>query len=738
MSVRVTAGSRSAGSQLRRVSLLATTLGVLLLILPACGGGEAGGNAGSGGSSGAGGSGGSGGKEPVDPEDIRGEEVAREDVGASGAVIEADGIRVTIPPGALTNETEIRIARLKENEENALPGAHLAHGARDFSLERVGDVFALTPHGTTFQAPVTVELSDVQGAHLVMRLPATSPLEAWETTRRVADGDASISVETDRFSYYGAFRFDEEPTRCSLAVCGAGELKSCSDDDAGCWKIVPNVELSPPPALAQAVVSTYDTVSHAADLSSQFPLRYQVFRWTDVDPFTGAGEGNFALSFFPLNDSEVPTAGTTEHTEAIACTRDKVEHRGLLHFEVSAVVPFGANYMLLGAGNPFLYSPQPLLFYAYRDGTSARMKLREVRPIITDTTGLLEEFKTWTDLRMGSREDVYGVKDGNNLHVIIDLEDEVSFRRPQPTVRWTIPVNELGTSGTGPIAIRTIQSNHILRTDESGDSADLLAVAPVRDDGSSSRRNGVALLWNEFQSVEHDPEDWRNYTHFYDYSAELRDIRSGAVRGHRILKRAQYRSPETSPQTDCLLNRAVGPTEFSTLYAREAYVSLDDGSLNEVAAFSGGYGGVVSYAAASGGATPEWFTCKEPPDFDPNMQHAPVLDVKFSPGADRHFIPFSMVWGLADFDYQMARFAVAGTENTGAEPFEIRVFESPTADLSVLSATNAPSGHRIFALETAHNEQGKYFRLYRVEANANGFTESASGPRPEDWGLSPF
>src|SRR5688572_29141119 len=68
-------------------------------------------------------------------------------VGADGATLSAEGVKLVIPPGAMSVDTTIRIAR---DSAGAPPLPQWAQAA--------GDMVAITPHGSTFSEPVTVRL----------------------------------------------------------------------------------------------------------------------------------------------------------------------------------------------------------------------------------------------------------------------------------------------------------------------------------------------------------------------------------------------------------------------------------------------------------------------------------------------------------------------------------------------------------------------------------------------------
>jgi len=68
-------------------------------------------------------------------------------VGADGGTVSAEGVKLVIPPGAMTADTTIRIAK---DSTGAPPLPQWAQAA--------GDMLAITPHGSEFSEPVTVRV----------------------------------------------------------------------------------------------------------------------------------------------------------------------------------------------------------------------------------------------------------------------------------------------------------------------------------------------------------------------------------------------------------------------------------------------------------------------------------------------------------------------------------------------------------------------------------------------------
>lgn len=166
------------------------------------GGGDQGGAGGGGASGGAGGAGGSA------------SDSDQQSVGVDGATLTAGGATVTIPEGALTETTTIGIARLDDGEIAQLPEIDLV-GATSASLS--DDVFALTPHGTSFQQAVTIELPAFEGA-TILRLDDESDT-TWEIVpATIVEGQAVLT--TWSFSVYAVADVDGTPG-CDPVACEA-------------------------------------------------------------------------------------------------------------------------------------------------------------------------------------------------------------------------------------------------------------------------------------------------------------------------------------------------------------------------------------------------------------------------------------------------------------------------------------------------------------------------------------
>lgn len=146
----------------------------VVLTLAACGGGSSG--------SGSGGGGAGGGQPPVGTV-----------VGAAGGtVLGPNGAKVVIPPGALATDTTINIAQIAASA-TALPSG--------FTV--LGQMFAFTPHGTTFAVPVTVTLPfdpALVPAGTTAQFYKTNAQSQWEQIANAAFGAGTATAQVTSFS----------------------------------------------------------------------------------------------------------------------------------------------------------------------------------------------------------------------------------------------------------------------------------------------------------------------------------------------------------------------------------------------------------------------------------------------------------------------------------------------------------------------------------------------------------
>lgn len=169
---------------------------------------------GGGGEGGAGGGGGGGGAGGGGIEQL---------VGPEGGTVETQGVRVTIPEGALTEPVTIGIHRLDAAEIAALPGFDAIDGATAGAL--TPDVFAFTPHGTSFQVGVTIQLPATDGQTILRLDDEADP--TWDLIPAVVDG-GQATYTAYGFSI-GAVANVEGTPGCDPDACAA-----LGDEEAEC------------------------------------------------------------------------------------------------------------------------------------------------------------------------------------------------------------------------------------------------------------------------------------------------------------------------------------------------------------------------------------------------------------------------------------------------------------------------------------------------------------------------
>jgi uncharacterized delta-60 repeat protein len=112
---------------------------------------------------------------------------------AGGTVTGPNGAKVVIPPGALTTNVDIRIEQTSVGSP-ALPGG----------LSAAGQMFAFTPHGTTFAVPVTVTLPfdpAAVSAGVEAALYKTNGQDQWEQVTSATFDQVSVIAQITSFSF---------------------------------------------------------------------------------------------------------------------------------------------------------------------------------------------------------------------------------------------------------------------------------------------------------------------------------------------------------------------------------------------------------------------------------------------------------------------------------------------------------------------------------------------------------
>ncbi|MCP4868163.1 MAG: hypothetical protein GY898_05545 [Proteobacteria bacterium] len=118
-------------------------------------------------------------------------------VGPDGGTIEVGGVGLEIPAGALDEEVEIGVEVLVDLEDAgyaAIPS--FVDGVPEISI-------ALTPHGTTFNEPVTLTLPFAGEPDNLAVLRAASPdAPEWDAVGPIAVADGLATLSIDGFSVY--------------------------------------------------------------------------------------------------------------------------------------------------------------------------------------------------------------------------------------------------------------------------------------------------------------------------------------------------------------------------------------------------------------------------------------------------------------------------------------------------------------------------------------------------------
>lgn len=135
---------------------------------------------------------------------------------------------VRVPAGALAASTELAIEEVAPGGLGALPAGAVA----------VGPYIAITPHGTTFAAPVTVDLpytnSGSSAGITVMRIDSPSDT-SWEALPEAEFTGTRAVFPTEHFSIVVVTRYEEACGTDLAACCEAGSLSEADDADGdGC------------------------------------------------------------------------------------------------------------------------------------------------------------------------------------------------------------------------------------------------------------------------------------------------------------------------------------------------------------------------------------------------------------------------------------------------------------------------------------------------------------------------
>lgn len=122
------------------------------------------------------------------------EMISEKSIGPAGGTIETEsGVLLTIPEGALTGTTLVKITKVNPASVPAqLPGAPFA-----------GDIFSFEPHGLEFNKPVQIELPTSTRANTVLKLSGPEDTH-WKLVSAIDLTEDKAIFETSSFSMYAA------------------------------------------------------------------------------------------------------------------------------------------------------------------------------------------------------------------------------------------------------------------------------------------------------------------------------------------------------------------------------------------------------------------------------------------------------------------------------------------------------------------------------------------------------
>ena len=129
-----------------------------------------------------------------DPSGSAGSQPTQSGIGAAGGTVTGpNGSKVEIPSGALAAVTQIAVDQTSANAP-PLPAG----------LTPIGQMFAFTPHGTTFAVPVTITMPFDPGAVPAGRTQAlfkTNAQNQWVQVAGASFGGSAVTAEITSFSF---------------------------------------------------------------------------------------------------------------------------------------------------------------------------------------------------------------------------------------------------------------------------------------------------------------------------------------------------------------------------------------------------------------------------------------------------------------------------------------------------------------------------------------------------------
>lgn len=130
--------------------------------------------------------------------------------GSSGAtVIAKDGAEVSVPAGVAPAGVTIAVAK-----------STATTAAAPAWVSQTGDVYAFTPHGTTFSAPVTLKLPYTGAGDVVLRLDDENDT-TWEIVEGATFANGVATVQVSKFSLYLVASHCQKVCDAAEAACAS-------------------------------------------------------------------------------------------------------------------------------------------------------------------------------------------------------------------------------------------------------------------------------------------------------------------------------------------------------------------------------------------------------------------------------------------------------------------------------------------------------------------------------------
>jgi hypothetical protein len=139
-------------------------------------------------------------------------------IGPNGGTVESGGASVTIPAGALAEDTEIGVAEVAPPVP--LPSGYVARSP----------VYAFTPHGLSFSSPVSIAIDYTETADTVLRLADASDT-TWEPAAGATFASNVASLQTQSFSFYVVAQFQPATGTAAPLVPSAANFNDYVEDD---------------------------------------------------------------------------------------------------------------------------------------------------------------------------------------------------------------------------------------------------------------------------------------------------------------------------------------------------------------------------------------------------------------------------------------------------------------------------------------------------------------------------